>query len=130
MKSLDNLLQSEMSKQQDALKAKLEARKNKKKLAIDQVREATKGKEAILANLEREREKLCKKRKGVLENGMKDKGLRQKMEEERMQARADMDRAMQEKQEIIRKDYLSKLSNAKNDKEKERLVDEMQRRLR
>ena len=41
-----------------------------------------------------------------------------------------MDRAMQEKQEIIRKDYLSKLANAKNDKEKERLVDEMQRRLR
>jgi len=61
---------------------------------------------------------------------MKDKGLRQKMEEERMQARADMDRSMQEKQEIIRKDYLSKLSNAKNDKEKGRLVDEMQRRLR
>ena len=41
-----------------------------------------------------------------------------------------MDRAMQEKLEIIRKDYLSKLANAKNDKEKERLVDEMQRRLR
>ena len=84
MKSLDNLLQSEMSKQQDALKAKLEARKNKKKMAIDEVREATKGKEAILAKLEGEREQLCEDKEDVLENGMKDKGLREKMDEERM----------------------------------------------
>ena len=80
MKSLDNLLQSEMSKQQDALKAKLEARKNKKKMAIDEVREATKGKEAILAKLEGEREQLCEDKEDVLENGMKDKGLREKMD--------------------------------------------------
>jgi hypothetical protein len=66
----------------------------------------------------------------VLENGMKDHGLREKMEEERQKALSDMEREMQEKQEIIRKDYLSKLANAKNDKEKERIVDEMQRRLR
>jgi hypothetical protein len=56
---------------------------------------------------------------------MKDQALRQKMEEERQKAIQDMERALQEKQEIIRKDYLSKLSNAKNDKEKERIVDEM-----
>ena len=66
----------------------------------------------------------------MLENGMKDHGLREKMEEERQKALSDMEREMQEKQEIIRKDYLSKLANAKNDKEKERIVDEMQRRLR
>jgi len=41
MKSLDNLLKSEMDKQQDALKAKLANRKNKKSQAIEQVREAT-----------------------------------------------------------------------------------------
>ena len=64
-------------------------------MAIDEVREATKGKEAMLAKLEGEREYLFKDKEDVLENGMKDKGLRQKMEEERMQARADMDRAMQ-----------------------------------
>ena len=66
----------------------------------------------------------------MLENGMRDQGLREKMEEERQKALTDMEREMQEKQEIIRKDYLSKLANAKNDKEKERIVDEMQRRLR
>ncbi len=52
------------------------------------------------------------------------------MEEERQKAHQDMERALQEKQEIIRKDYLSKLSRATTDKEKERIVDEMQRRLR
>lgn len=49
-------------------------------MAIDEVHEATKGKEAILAKLESEREQLCEDKEDVLENGMKDKGLREKMD--------------------------------------------------
>lgn len=109
MKSLDNLLQSEMDKQQDALKAKLAARKNKKRQVFDQVKEATSSKEDELAQLERERDELIEQKEDMLENGMKDQGLRHKMEEERQKALSDMEREMQEKQEIIRKDYLYKL---------------------
>ena len=52
------------------------------------------------------------------------------MQEEREKALADLERSLQEKQEIIRKDYMMKLQSASNDKDKERIVEEMQRRLR
>ena len=52
---------------------------------------------------------MIEEKEEILENGMKDQGLRHKMEEERQKALNDMEREMQEKQEIIRKDYLSKL---------------------
>jgi hypothetical protein len=41
-----------------------------------------------------------------------------------------MEKERREKEDIIRKEYMNRLKNAKGDKEKERILEEMNRRLR
>ena len=66
----------------------------------------------------------------VLENGMSDPQLIAINEKDKAEIRAKMDKDRREKEDIIRKEYMNRLKNAKSDKEKERILEEMNRRLK
>lgn len=51
-------------------------------------------------------------------------------DKEKAEVREKMDKERREKEDIIRKEYMNRLKNAKGDKEKERILEEMNRRLK
>jgi hypothetical protein len=84
----------------------------------------------MIAKLEGEKVILAREKEDVLENGMSDPQLIAISEKEKAEIRAKMDKDRREKEDIIRKEYMNRLKNAKNDKEKERILEEMNRRLK
>lgn len=61
----------------------------------------------------------------ILENGMKDPNLIKLAEKEKEVELDKIERQILEKQDLVRQEYMNRLKNAKTDKEKERIVDEM-----
>lgn len=60
---------------------------------------------------------------------MKDPQLKAVSDKEKEAALNKIEKAMLEKQDLVRQEYMNRLKIATSDKEKERIVDEMQRRL-
>lgn len=129
MRGLDNMLKNENKRQDDALAAKMAERRNRKKQAVTQAQEATAAKEDEIERLEEEKRILQDDMEEILENGMKDPNLQQLLEREKEAELEKIERQILEKQDLVRQEYLNRLKGAKNDKEKERILDEMQRRL-
>jgi hypothetical protein len=61
---------------------------------------------------------------------MSDPQLLQIAEREKQQVRDEMEKAAREREDIVRKEYMNRLKHANNDKEKERILEEMNRRLK
>lgn len=60
---------------------------------------------------------------------MKDPALQQIIEREKEEAMEKIEKKILEKQDLVRQEYMNRLKDAKTDKEREKIVDEMQRRL-
>jgi len=123
-------MQAENERQDAALKAKLLAQRRRRKDALTKASDAIEDKQGLIAKLEGEKAILEQEKEDVLENGMSDPQLIAINEKEKAEIRTKMDKDRREKEDIIRKEYMNRLKNAKNDKEKERILEEMNRRLK
>jgi hypothetical protein len=65
----------------------------------------------------------------ILNQGMSDPHLKMIAEQEKKTALDKFEAEEREKQNLVRQEYLKRLENAGSDKEKERILGEMQRRL-
>lgn len=129
MRSLDQLLKNEMDRQQDNLAAKIAEKRNRRKKALAEVDKATADKVRRIEDLEEEKAQLEEEMRDVLEHGMKDPELQKLTEKKREEELEKIEKQIIEKQEIVRQEYLNRLKNARTDKEKEQILDEMQRRI-
>ncbi len=106
------------------------AQRRRKKEAVSKASDEIEDKEALITKLASEREILSREKEEVLENGMSDPQLIAINEKEKAEVREKMEKDRREKEDIIRKEYMNRLKSAKNDKERERILEEMNRRLK
>lgn len=136
LNDLGKELELAQQKQEDRLKARLAARGKRKKAAQEAFEKATakidqqvKNIENTLEALEDERDQL-REHKLQIEEGIMNAEAKQELEKEQREEKERLDRNKEEKVKEIRDDYMERMRRARTSAEKERLLTEMQSKIK
>lgn len=112
------------------MKAKLAERERKRRAAKDSKNEKVIAKEEMILKLEEEIDHIEMEIDKVEDKGINTKKHKEENKEEIKETLKELKKDKDEKMNSLKNDYMERISKAKTPLEKERLLDEMQRRSR
>lgn len=121
-------MNGEARKQEDALAAKLAARRNRTKYTDEQLRERCADAIEQIEQLEGDKDTLLDKMPNVFTAMIGDQKLKDKVEKEKRKKAEEIDRQKDKQMGDIREEYMKRLGLATTDSEKEGILEEMERR--
>jgi hypothetical protein len=127
---IENQLRREQEDAERILQGKLNKRKNRlKKVGKDANKDVAEKVEEIAA-IEDEMDEIAKERLQLEDKGINTKEAKRERDQDFKARCEEMDRDRDEKLSNIRQDYLNRISDAKTPQEKEKLLEEMGRRMK
>ena len=123
-------IQKEQQDQDNKLKARLAARKKQEKKNALEANQEVEDKQLVITEIQDRIDHLLVEKDQVEEKGVNTKALKAEREEEYKNRMNALQAEQDEKIRNLREEYLQKVKNAKNANEKDKLLEEMGKRLK
>lgn len=130
MASLANAIQKEQQDQDQRLQAKLNARRRKDKKIAHEANKEVQDKQLVITEIQDRIDQLIVEKEKIEDRGVNTKALKAEREEDYKTRMEAMTNEQNDKIRMLREDYLEKIKKAKNAQEKDKLLEEMGKRLK
>lgn len=123
-------IQKEQQDQDARLQAKLNARKRKDRKVMNDANKEVQDKQMVIAEIQDRVDHLIVDKEKIKDKGVNTKTLKAERDEEYASRMETLDKEQEEKVKALRDDYLKRIKEASNPAEKDKLLEEMGKRLK